>query len=168
MDIKVHGCSSKRLKLFIEEGCHTVLQKYVSSRRLDQILIKIKFQSKLLKNEGIIADCDNRDYGELFTPKNFDIRIKTNMRQHEVMLSLFHELMHVKQYILGELKDSTRHDHVHKWAGDWNNFSEHQYYDLPWEVDAHGREKGSYLEWIRTSEILTQKEKNRFMKNKPF
>ena len=59
---------------------------------------------------------------------------------HRVLKVLAHELVHVKQYIMGEL--SWRHSGLH-WKGvnfDVDNLMD--YYELPFEIEAHGREYG--------------------------
>tara|TARA_R100001463_G_scaffold32217_1_gene72363 strand:+ start:354 stop:860 length:507 start_codon:yes stop_codon:yes gene_type:complete len=59
----------------------------------------------------------------------------------EILKTLGHELVHVKQYAKGELTtDRTgalRYNGVHYYV---NNLLE--YFDLPYEIEAYGREKG--------------------------
>lgn len=59
---------------------------------------------------------------------------------HRVLKVLAHELVHVKQYIMGEL--SWRNSGL-LWRG--RNFDPDNvmdYYELPYEIEAHGREYG--------------------------
>ena len=58
----------------------------------------------------------------------------------EILKTLAHEIVHVKQYVMGELKwrDAGL---VYKGINhDPKNLME--YYDLPYEIEAYGREKG--------------------------
>ena len=59
---------------------------------------------------------------------------------HRVLKTLAHELVHVKQYIRGEL---SWRDAGLLWKGvNHNPKNLLHYYELPYEVEAHGREYG--------------------------
>ena len=68
---------------------------------------------------------------------------------HQILETLVHELIHVKQYLLGELtwRSGTLY---------WKNkdFSTDgpedltDYYELPYEIEAHGRQRGLFLGFI--------------------
>ena len=60
---------------------------------------------------------------------------------------LAHEMVHVKQYAKGEMKDYIRMKSV-KFQGKIYNDEEMDYWDHPWEIEAHGREKGLYYRFI--------------------
>tara|TARA_Y100000356_G_scaffold86571_1_gene72240 strand:- start:221 stop:502 length:282 start_codon:yes stop_codon:yes gene_type:complete len=59
----------------------------------------------------------------------------------EILKTLGHELVHVKQYALGELTTdrygALRYNGVH-----YNPQNLLEYFDLPYEIEAYGKEKG--------------------------
>ena len=62
------------------------------------------------------------------------------------LLSLAHEMVHVKQYATGEVRDLERADLLLvKWKDVFVSEEVNNYYDLPWEIDAFGRELGLYV-----------------------
>ena len=58
-------------------------------------------------------------------------------------LTLAHEMVHVKQYVRHELKEPT------VWKGTNINTDKVEYWDLPWEIEAHGREIGLFVRWAQ-------------------
>lgn len=63
--------------------------------------------------------------------------------------ALAHELVHLKQYLLGELKDVEVDNKFHTyWMGEFYtdkltfDMSTEEYYFLPWEVEAFGKSVG--------------------------
>lgn len=62
--------------------------------------------------------------------------------------NLVHEMVHVAQMRTGRMKHSARL-HLVKWDGKWVDESKIDYWDLPWEVDAIGRERGLTLKFAK-------------------
>ena len=61
----------------------------------------------------------------------------------DVILQNFaHEMVHVKQWARGELKDVMRGYSLCKWKGELVDTEKVEYYDTPWEIEAFGREYG--------------------------
>ena len=63
------------------------------------------------------------------------------------LIALAHEMIHVKQYARGELKDYLRVNKS-KWKGEIIDPQEVDYWDQPWEIEAHGREKELYYKFM--------------------
>lgn len=79
-------------------------------------------------------------------PRRFRIVINANLGPRSLLESLAHEMVHVKQYAKGELKDYVYSKHV-KWCGVkmlYDEEDDDQYYDSPWEIEAYGRQVGLY------------------------
>ena len=60
-----------------------------------------------------------------------------------MLISLAHEMVHVKQYARGELKDYLRDDVV-RWKRKIFRLSEVEYWTSPWEVEAYEKDKILY------------------------
>lgn len=76
------------------------------------------------------------------------IDIDADMSANLTLTTLAHELVHAKQYFTGELRElkpvyrnGIRHPRT-KWQGSFVDETRIDYYDLPWEIEAHGREPG--------------------------
>ena len=62
-------------------------------------------------------------------------------------MALAHELVHVKQYSLNEMHDMSRTPNT-KWKKVTVNEIKTHYFDLPWEIEARGREEGMYVRYL--------------------
>ena len=60
-----------------------------------------------------------------------------------MLTTLAHELVHVKQYELGQLTQ--------------NNESDYNYWDKPSEIEAHGREIGLFITWAENHKLANKK-----------
>ena len=61
----------------------------------------------------------------------------------DLLTTIAHEIVHVKQYELGELTQ--------------NNESDIEYWDRPSEIEAHGRETGLFIKWAEANKLASRK-----------
>ena len=80
-------------------------------------------------NYGYACHVDGNDY---------EIEIKRSLCMREMLTTLAHELVHVKQYIRGEMPEK---------------LSEGDYWDRPHEIEAHGRETGLFIRWAEQNKL---------------
>jgi len=116
--------------------------------------LDITVRLKDLKGEAygycLAVDGDRPD-----RPREFDIEIEKNMPLRKVLETICHEMVHVKQYARGELYESTVQG-KHRWQGQWLN-KDPNYWDQPWEIEAHGREAGLFIRWAEANDLGKQK-----------
>lgn len=88
-------------------------------------------------------------------PREFELEIHKNMPLRKVLETVAHEMVHVKQYARGELYQGSRIA-KHRWQGKWvsNNVD---YWDQPWEIEAHGRECGLFVRWAEENNLGNKK-----------
>lgn len=84
-------------------------------------------------------------------PREFELEIHNKMKLRKLLLTVAHEMVHVKQYARGELYQGTRIA-KHRWQGKWvsNNLD---YWDQPWEIEAAGREVGLFVQWAEKNKL---------------
>ena len=79
-------------------------------------------------------------------PRVFDIILSPDENgEVSIVQILAHEMVHLKQFALGELRMMSR---CNKWKGKkWESKSDEldNYYDSPWEIEAFGREEGLFV-----------------------
>ena len=112
-------------------------------RNLEIDILQIK---NLQTESGDLASCiDTEDLN------TFEIQLDKDMSLRKKLLSLAHEMVHVKQFTRKELQHS---DSINKqlWRGQKYN-TKNRYYDLPWEIEAYGRELGLFTTWIEENGI---------------
>lgn len=106
-------------------------------------------RKKNLNIEVNLKDLKGSAYGYCLaeTYNDFEIEIHKGMRLRRLLETVAHEMVHVKQYARKELK------HDHEWLGKTYNPEKISYWDLPWEIEAHGREVGLFVRWCEQNNL---------------
>lgn len=139
MKIRLYKTPTKFNPAEIKSAATFFGEMLMGTRLCDNLDLKIRFS----KNEGNTAiwEDDARRHRE-FTITLEDFRGYTYM-----LHSLAHEMVHVKQYARGELRDYDDGVDTYSWLGEKRDWSDVDYWDLPWEIEAHGRERGLYFRY---------------------
>jgi hypothetical protein len=116
----------------------------LSKRLAANITLDIEFND--LRNQHCDAMCNWEDSNT--RPRWFTIQLDQRMGRRKVLINLAHEMVHVKQHATGEAKNDMRNSNLHIWQGKVVDEDKIDYFDLPWEVDAFGRENGLYERFI--------------------
>ena len=140
------------------------MSKLVPSKRLrDNVSINVH-----LKHHDEGGEAKLEDYANPYRPRDFKIIIdhhraeiddygrerSTTEWAHEILKTLAHEIVHVKQYLKGELMMRRRGLCWRKDVMTSDSTTYEDYFDLPYEIEAYGREKGLLaLFLIRWKEI---------------
>ena len=98
---------------------------------------------KLTKLKG-----DANGYCLRDTPRDFSIEVDHTQGLRTMLETIAHEMVHVKQYARSEMTDWIIEDKFYKWKGDFVPEAT-DYWDLPWEIEANGREVGLFVRWAQ-------------------
>jgi hypothetical protein len=132
----------------ITEECWSLLKlatnfatdRYFGNKR-NKLSIFIEFIDAGSIGAKFVGECEY--IGVVDKKKKFTIRlcrdILTVARKEELLRTLFHEIVHVKQYFYGDLYDykDGRSRYGKIVYGD-----DYDYWESPWEIDAIGRSEG--------------------------
>ena len=118
----------------------------------DSISIDVEFSKTLYKEDGILGEVDFDDSNH--RPKEFTITVDSTGSKRRIMETIAHEMVHVKQYSKGELVDMSRSGET-RWQNQSVN-NDTNYWDLPWEIEAHGKELGLFIRWAEDSDLSDQ------------
>lgn len=102
---------------------------------------------KLCKPKGAMGYCL-----ELDDNRTFEIEADRTLPMRKLLETVAHEMVHVKQYARRELHPSTD-----TWLGKTYNPKKVSYWDLPWEIEAHGRECGLFVRWCEENDLGSKK-----------
>lgn len=111
----------------------------------NNILLTVIFE-KFAVNDNDYGYCDWVD--DNHCSREFNITIDRTLSKKETLLALAHEMVHLKQYAKGELKDIFRPMRMVKWHGDKYLHEKIDYWEQPWEIEAYGRERGLYYKFL--------------------
>lgn len=131
-NIEVIGGKPRQREL-VQSIAEYVIKKLMPRTTTLDIVIKL---CTLHDAQGYCLSYDKRD---------FEIEVKRDLKLAELLKTVAHELVHVKQYAKGELKPGTVNAPV--WEGRAVDLNKTNYWDCPWEIEAHGREHGLFIRW---------------------
>ena len=130
MLITVTGGKPNQRK-YVESMAEFCIQKLMPRMRTLDITIKLKTPKGAM---GYCLETDNK--------RTFEIEIDRNQKLRPLLETVAHEMVHVKQFARREL-----HPSKDTWYGKTYNPKKTSYWDLPWEIEAHGREVGLFVRW---------------------
>lgn len=81
----------------------------------------------------------------------FEVSLDKGMSLRKKLLSVAHEMVHVKQFTRKELQH-TQWVNIQTWKGKRYDINK-IYWELPWEIEAYGREVGLFNQWIEAKNI---------------
>mgnify|MGYP001393765025 CR=1 FL=1 len=113
--------------------------------------LEINLRLKNFKEDDSYGYALATDDADANRPREFDLDINTDARLRRLLETVAHEMVHVKQFARGELYQSSM-TAKHRWKGNWQR-SEKEYWDLPWEIEAHGRECGLFCRWAEKHKL---------------
>lgn len=142
-----------------------VLSRFISHSRIKKLKIKIlvAFPSELEDSEDCqdlkkikawVSQTKKETFEIVINARDINRRAKkAKTRMKNVFMDLAHELVHVKQYLKGEMRDYS--DGSVKFMGKkYSSFEmdDQLYFDFPGEIEAYGREVGLYeMFWASNS-----------------
>ena len=124
---------------------------HLMPRLQSKLFVNIVLISKLHEKDGVSGDCIWEDES-CNRPREFTVRVNSSQSLQDILSTVAHEMVHVKQYARGELKDFSRTIKLCKWQGKTVDVDSIDYYDHPWEIEAHGRERGLFIRWFEQSQ----------------
>ena len=134
---------------------HTLKELGVSKRLRDGLVVNLHLRHHAAEGEAMISEWANR-----YRPREFKVIVDHHRLTHDeygrekgetewahdVIKTLCHELVHVSDYISGEL---TYRDSGLLWKGEWFDVKTmSDYFKLPYEIRAYGMEKGLLLSFL--------------------
>lgn len=134
----------KGLILEFTEWCGN---KLLGPRLCKNIELTLNISARCLDRDNVYALTDIHPDEDGIRPRVFVIRMTKKFKMLRSLIIIGHEMVHVKQYARKELTHCPRTGN-HKWHGQPINEDEIDYWDLPWEIEAHGREKGLVFQWV--------------------
>jgi hypothetical protein len=143
MRYKIYGVKNAGFRKEMREALQSFEQKLGLSN-LDHIVIKVKMTKEI--------DCYGYCCIEYFDDDDnvieLTLEIQTGQSQEDTIHTLAHEMVHVRQYVRGELSDG-----MDVWRGKKINAESIDYEDQPWEIEAEKISDKLYNEWKNAKTI---------------
>lgn len=131
MDIIVTGCRNPFIEQELISGTRFYGSELLSSQMRKHIIIEIDVKSAIKD----LGNCSISYYNDWYKPREFVIQLKSRRSLKSTLITLAHEMVHVKQFAKGELNPSND-----RWKGKKIDTDKVEYSDLPWEIEASSLE----------------------------
>lgn len=154
MQVEVKGHRSKRFKDFVGRAVEYYAGLLLTKRKANNLYVEITFKKKLDDD----SDGYCFDHGKDGKYHDFEIEVAKGKSVRETLMTVAHEMVHLKQFVMGELKDGMVPATTTMWKGRLVNEIKTNYWDLPWEIEAFGREKGLYHRFILSEKLEKEKD----------
>ena len=103
--------------------------------------IYVEILHRSLKRDGVYGWCDI--LGESYRPREFLIELHTHMDEELYIKTLFHELVHMRQWVTGTLRAKGG-----KMYYDGTNVADIEYWEQPHEIEAREQEVILYQQYM--------------------
>lgn len=141
MNLNFDNIKNKHIPL-IEAAVSYYSSLLMSSRLYKNISIDI------IGHEGLIDGYANGmcTWEDTYVkPRDFSIEINTEQDDVSFYTALAHEMVHVKQFAREEIKERFKPNYTKLWYGKIVDTKKVNYWDLPWEIEANGRQEGMVI-----------------------
>ena len=128
-------------------------EKLMSNRLMSGLEIDINLRKNLVDKEGCEGTATWED--ENHRPKEFTIELDVTYSIRDALITLAHEMVHIKQWAKGEMYEYLKSGLIrfHKTKFDVDNID---YWDYPWEVEAFGKQLGLFVRFCEDAGIADQ------------
>ena len=139
-----HGHSDERFNEYVQRASQFYAEQLFPKQLLRHIVVSIKF-NKHLDAFGYSSIEKRNTKG---AAREFLIELHPYISGKEILKTLAHEFVHVKQYVYEELNEEET-----QWQGKPFDSDAVDYFELPWEIEAYGREAGLWNNFAKKESL---------------
>tara|TARA_B100000470_G_C19692638_1_gene347242 strand:+ start:341 stop:856 length:516 start_codon:yes stop_codon:yes gene_type:complete len=139
--------SKKEYRDLVRRAVWFYAEKLMSKTLVNTLGITVNLTRNLTEKEGAEGFCIWDDWSDIRkTPREYTIDLDCSMSIRNILINLAHEMVHVKQWVKGEMYEYSNSNMVRfmKKKYDMNDMD---YFDYPWEIEAFGRQLGLFIHW---------------------
>ncbi len=129
------------------------------NRFLPRHKIEVEILHRGLKREAVYGYCDY--VGESYRPREFLIELDTHMEEELYIKTLLHELVHLRQWVVGSLRSKRGKMYYGKEC-----MEDYEYWYQGHEIEAREQEETLYVEYFRDKGIVPLDELVQFFSNR--
>ena len=145
--------SNKMTRKLVENAAWWYAEKLVGKRLLGTLKITINLKRNMSEKEGCEGSAIWDEWENLNkTPRDYTIELDSSISIRNILINLAHEMVHVKQWIKGEMYEYETPNMV-RFMKKKYDMSDMDYYDYPWEIEAFGRQLGLFVRWCEINDL---------------
>jgi hypothetical protein len=141
MRLSIVGCPDKeRFRPYVKRAIEFYAHELLSSKMIENINLKVKFDKTIVDVYGYASVEVRTDNGKA---RDFLIEMNPKIGGRNILKSLAHEMVHIKQYAYDETNDN-----LTRWKGIPIDGNFEDYWRQPWEIEAYGIEAGLFRKFV--------------------
>lgn len=145
MKVVVSGCNDPILEQELITAAKFFGRSLLSKQMYKYIHLDIELVSKI----NDLGNCCITYYNDWYKAREFEIQLRKKRSLKNTLITLAHEMVHVKQFAKGELNDDQN-----KWKGEFVDSDNISYFELPWEIEATSLEHILYTMYLSYRDTL--------------
>jgi hypothetical protein len=142
MLVNVTG-SNKGVRTLVRTAAWWYAEKLMGKRLMNGLGINIKLTRTLLEKHNMEGSAIYED--DTRRPKNFTIELDSTCTIRSILITLAHEMVHIKQWAKEEMYEYYNTPKMVRFKGKRFNMDDINYWDYPWEIEAYGRQLGLFV-----------------------
>jgi hypothetical protein len=155
MLVKAKG-SNKGVRTLVEVAAEWYAEKLMGKRLTNGLGINIKLDRNLLKKDNMEGSAIYED--DTRRPKNFTIELDSTCSIRNILITLAHEMVHIKQWAKDEMYEYYNTPKTVRFKGEKFNMDDVDYWDYPWEIEAYGRQLGLFVRFCEDVGIANRED----------
>ena len=135
--------SNKAFRKLVESATWFYAEKLMGKRLMSGLEITINLKKNLLSKEGNEGSAIWEDDG--YRPREFTIELDTAVKIRNLLITLAHEMVHIKQWAKDEMYEYMNVAGMVRFKGEKVHMVITDYWDYPWEIEAYGKQLGLFV-----------------------
>ena len=144
MILHVKG-SNKAIRKLVESATRFYAEKLMGKRLTENLKITVNLNRNLLSKEGLEGSAVWED--DSYRPREFIVEIDSTVKVRNLLLTLAHEMVHVKQWAKDEMYEYLNTIGMVRFKGEKVHLDSLEYWDQPWEIEAYGKQLGLFIRY---------------------
>jgi len=137
MKLSITRCpDKKKFRPWVKNAALFYAEELFTPKMMDNIFVHIHFNDKI----DAYGYASVEDYNDSGKPRDFLVELYPHLNAYDILRTLAHEMVHVKQYAYSEMNEQGN-----RWKG--KRVQSLDYWSEPWEVEAHGMEPGLFTKF---------------------
>ena len=142
MLLHING-STKKVRKIVEQAAWYYAEKLMGKRLMGSLELTVNLKKNLLSKEGNEGSAIWDDDG--VRPREFTIELDSTVKIRNLLITLAHEMVHIKQWAKDEMYEYTNTMGLVRFKGEKIHLGETDYWDYPWEIEAYGKQLGLFV-----------------------
>ena len=144
MNVTITSCKNPEVEQELVAATKFFAEELLSHKMLPHITVHLIMKSSMKD----LGSCGVSFYNDWYKPREFEIELRKYRSMRSTLITLAHEMVHLKQFAKGELNANQN-----RWCKVPFDIHRSTYLEYPWEVEANRKERILYKLYTQQNHI---------------